>query len=292
MDFKSQEYLANDQVNVSDLHTVAQNNLSKSRAKDELKVVRKELAEFQERLYAHDRHSVLVCFQGMDTSGKDSLIREVFKDFNVRGVKQHSFKVPTELELSHGYLWRHYIALPKKGTFGVFNRTHYENVLVTRVHPEYILSENLPGINEVSDIDADFWQMRFDQINNFEKELAQNGMIIIKFFLNISKEEQKNRLLRRLHKPEKNWKFSAGDLKERNLWDKYMHAYEQAISKTNTSSAPWYIIPSDDKHMSRVIVAKILLETFSKYSHVKPPTLSDSDTDGLAKFIDHLENEK
>ncbi|GAK75875.1 Bll6474 protein [Nonlabens ulvanivorans] len=165
--------------------------MSKKEAKASLEKSRRALAKFQEKLYAHDRHAVLVCFQGMDTAGKDSLVREVFKDFNVRGVVQHSFKVPTELELSHGYLWRHYIALPSKGHFGIFNRTHYENVLVTRVHPEYLMAENLPDIKSPDDVNEEFWEMRFEQINNFEKELSQNGTYIFKFFLNISKDEQK-----------------------------------------------------------------------------------------------------
>jgi PPK2 family polyphosphate:nucleotide phosphotransferase len=288
---KNSPYLAPQDLNIKDLKTRPTAILSKNKAKKELKKYRKELAEFQARLYAHDRFSVLLCFQGMDTSGKDSLIREVFKDFNVRGVQQHSFKTPTDLELSHGYLWRHYIALPPKGKFGIFNRTHYENVLVTRVHPSYLLAENLPDVNSVDDVDEDFWEMRFEQINNFEKELAQNGTIILKFFLNISKEEQKNRLLRRLQKPEKNWKFSEGDLAERKLWDKYMMAYQEAIDKTNKFHAPWYIIPSDDKPMARLEVAKILQSTLSKYSEVQPPVLSKSNTEKLSKFVNLLENE-
>ncbi|MGB5668119.1 MAG: polyphosphate kinase 2 family protein, partial [Maribacter sp.] len=145
--------------------------------KKNLEQIREELGDFQDTLYAHGKYSVLICLQGMDTSGKDSLIREVFKDFNVRGVVVHSFKVPTDLELKHDYIWRHYIALPAKGKFGVFNRTHYENVLVTRVHPEYILSENIPGIHAVSDINQKFWDKRFEQINNFERHISENGTI-------------------------------------------------------------------------------------------------------------------
>jgi len=227
----------------------------------------------------------------MDTSGKDSLIREVFKDFNVRGVVQHSFKVPTELELSHGYLWRHYIALPSKGHFSIFNRTHYENVLVTRVHPEYLLSENLPDIHEPSDADEDFWQMRFRQINDFEKQLSENGTLVFKFFLNLSKNEQKNRLLRRLDLPEKNWKFSSGDLKERKLWDKYMHAYEQAIQNTSTSTAPWYVIPADDKPMARLLVCNILLSQLNKLDNVQYPELDPKTAGNLDEFKNILNNE-
>ena len=187
-------------------------------AEKELKKLRKKISKRQDAMYAHGKYSMLVCLQGMDTSGKDSLIREVFKDVNARGVVVHSFKVPTEKELKHDFIWRHYIALPERGKIGVFNRTHYENVLVTRVHPGYIMGENIPSIKSVDDLDDAFYHSRMDSINEFEKHIADNGTIILKFFLNLSKEEQKNRLLRRLNLPEKNWKFSPGDLKERKLW--------------------------------------------------------------------------
>lgn len=287
----SEEYLAKEDFQLSELATRPHNSLSKKEAKKELAKVRRELAEFQTRLYAHDKHAVLVCFQGMDTSGKDSLVREVFKDFNVRGVVQHSFKVPTDLELSHGYLWRHYNALPSKGHFGIFNRTHYENVLVTRVHPEYLMAEKLPGFNRPADADQDFWQMRYQQINNFEKELVENGTFVFKFFLNISKEEQKNRLLRRLHLPEKNWKFSEDDLKERKLWDKYMNCYEEAIKNTNTKNSPWHVIPADDKPMARLIVAKVLVETLSQHQDILPPQLDEETSGKINEYIEALENE-
>ncbi len=260
-------------------------------AKKALKRSRKALAAFQEKMYAHDKYAVLVCIQGMDTAGKDSLIREVFEDFNVRGVKQHSFKTPTPKELSHGYLWRHYIALPSKGSFGIFNRTHYENVLVTRVHPEYILNENLPTISTVDDIDEDFWKMRFEQINNFEKELSQNGTVIFKFFLNLSKEEQKNRLLRRLELPEKNWKFSPGDLKERALWPQYMNAYEQAIQHTTTDHAPWHILPADDKPMARLIACEIMRKQLEKMEDVQFPQLDPEVVANLETFKTILKDE-
>jgi PPK2 family polyphosphate:nucleotide phosphotransferase len=242
-------------------------------------------------MYAHGKYAVLVCLQGMDTSGKDSLIREVFKEFNVRGVVVHSFKVPTALELNHDYLWRHYIALPERGKFGVFNRTHYENVLVTRVHPEYILGENLPTVNTVQDIDDAFWDARFEQINNFEKHIADNGTIIFKFFLNLSKEEQKYRLLRRLDKQEKNWKFSPGDLKERKLWNNYQACYEDAISRTSKPHAPWYTIPADDKDSARYMVAKIMYDTLKKYTDIQEPELDDDTKANLDLYKQQLENE-
>jgi PPK2 family polyphosphate:nucleotide phosphotransferase len=288
---KSDDYKAREQLELSKLPTLVKKSPSKKKAEKELGKVRRDLANFQARLYAHDRHAVLVCFQGMDTSGKDSLIREVFKDFNVRGVVQHSFKVPTNIELSQGYLWRHYIALPSKGCFGIFNRTHYENVLVTRVHPEYLMAENLPGFDSPNDAKEDFWQMRYQQINNFEKELIENGTFIFKFFLHLSKEEQKSRLLRRLKTPEKNWKFSKDDLKERKLWENYMHCYEQAICHTNTDIAPWHIIPADDKPVARLLVAKILLETLSQFKEIQAPEMDDEVSGNLNEYIQTLENE-
>ena len=228
----------------------------------------------------------------MDTSGKDSLIREVFKDCNVRGVVVHSFKVPTELELDHDYIWRHYIALPPKGKFGVFNRTHYENVLVTKVHPEYILSENIPNINTVADIDESFWDKRYKQINDFERHITENGTLVFKFFLNISKEEQRQRLLRRLRLQEKNWKFSPGDLKERNLWDKYQQCYEEAINRTSKTNAPWFVIPADNKSASRLIVATILLESLKKHKDIKEPELDDKIKANIETYKSQLEKEK
>ena len=257
----------------------------------ELDEVSKKIADIQNAMYAHGKYAALICIQGMDTAGKDSLIREVFKNFNARGVVVHSFKTPTSLELGRDYLWRHYIALPARGKVGVFNRTHYENVLVTRVHPEYILNENIPGINEVSDIDEAFWENRFEQINNFEKHIADNGTIIFKFFLHLSKEEQKNRLLRRLNKPNKNWKFSAGDLKERALWDEYQQCYEDAINKTSKFHAPWYVIPADDKPTARLILANILLEKLSSYKDIKEPELDEKTKNNIDAYRKQLESE-
>jgi PPK2 family polyphosphate:nucleotide phosphotransferase len=235
--------------------------------------IQKKLSKKQDAMYAHNRHAFLICLQGMDTSGKDSLIREVFKEFNPRGVVVHSFKTPNSTELEHDYLWRHYLALPEKGKFAVFNRTHYENVLVTRVHPEYILFENLPGIQKVEDITPEFWDNRMEQMVNFEKHISQNGTTILKFYFHMSKEEQRERLLKRLENPEDNWKFSTGDLKERERWDDYMNYYEEAINKTSTDFAPWYIIPADDKGVARYIVAKIIWDEMEKLTDIAEPEL-------------------
>ncbi|PHQ59813.1 MAG: phosphate--nucleotide phosphotransferase [Maribacter sp.] len=279
-------------IKLSDSTTAEDFGTSNKVLKKELEKIRVDLGEFQDILYAHGKYSVLVCLQGMDTSGKDSLIREVFKDFNVRGVEVHSFKVPTELELKHNYLWRHYLVLPAKGKFGVFNRTHYENVLVTRVHPEYILGEHIPGVHKVDDINQDFWDKRFEQINDFERHLAENGTIIFKFFLHLSKEEQRQRLLRRLELKRKNWKFSPGDLKERKLWGQYQQCYEEAINNTSKAHAPWFVIPADNKKAARVIVASILLQELKKYKDVAEPELNDKIKSNLESYKTQLESEK
>lgn len=271
--FNSEDFKITKPFRLSEFPTELENDL-KDKAKEALlDEVQKPLSEWQDVMYAHNRYGVLICLQGMDTSGKDSLIREVFKEFNPRGVVVHSFKTPNATELEHDYLWRHYLALPEKGKFAVFNRTHYENVLVTRVHPEYILNENLPGIEKVEDITPAFWENRMEQINNFEKHITQNGTIVLKFYFHLSKEEQRKRLLRRLEEEEHHWKFSPGDLKERERWEDYMRYYEEAIQKTSTPHAPWYIIPSDDKEMARYMVGKIIWEEMQKYTDVKVPPL-------------------
>ncbi len=288
---KSKTYKVEKALRLNELPTTDQFGESDKKLKKYLEKIRVKLGKFQDVMYAHDKYSVLICLQGMDTAGKDSLIREVFKDFNVRGVQVHSFKVPTELERSHDYLWRHYIALPPKGKFGVFNRTHYENVLVTRVHPYYILGEHIPGIHSVDDIDEAFWEKRFRQINDFERHLAENGTIIFKFFLHLSKEEQRQRLLRRLDLQEKNWKFSAGDLKERALWDKYQWCYQEAINNTSKEYAPWYVIPADNKEAARVIVAEILLEELSKYTDVVEPELDEETRANIEEYKRQLKSE-
>ena len=253
-------------------------------AEDQLKKTRKKIAKIQDTMYAHNKYSVLICLQGMDTSGKDSLISEVFKSFNTQGIIVHSFKQPTEVEKEHDFMWRHYLRLPERGRFAVFNRTHYENVLVTRVHPEYVLGENIPGINSVDQIDDAFFHGRMDHINRLEQHWSDNGMIILKFYLHLSKDEQRNRLLRRIDNQEKNWKFSAGDLKERALWDTYMHCYEDMLNRTSKSHAPWFVVPADDKDTCRLLVADIILETLEKYTDIREPEL---DEETLSHFDDY-----
>lgn len=288
----TEKYRIENPVKLATLPTYEDFSKNEDELKDELKKTSKKLSDFQNIMYAHNKYNVLICIQGMDTSGKDSLIRDVFKGFNSQGIEVHSFKTPTKTELEHDYLWRHYLALPERGKFGVFNRTHYENVIATRVHPEYILNENLPQITKTEDINTDFWEKRFEQIRNFEKYLTENGTILFKFFLHISKQEQKNRLLERLNTPSKNWKFSSGDLEERKLWEKYQTYYEEAINKTSSKSTPWHIIPADNKRAARLLVAKILWNTLKEYDDIKYPELSEKDKASIGKYKEQLINEE
>jgi len=290
-DINIEDFRINSKINIKDLPTRVDLNADKKELKEALRDVSKDLADIQNAMYAHGKYSVLFCIQGMDTAGKDSLIREVFKEFNVRGIVAHSFKKPTDLELKHDYLWRHYIALPARGKFGIFNRTHYENVLVTRVHPNYLMYENMPGINSVEDVNEAFWDRRFEEINNFEKHIADNGTIIFKFFLNLSKDEQKNRLLRRLNRPDKQWKFSVDDLKERKLWDKYQDCYEDLLNRSSKPYAPWFNLPADDKPTARYLVAKILLDTLKTYTDIKEPELPSKEKANINSYKQELENE-
>ena len=278
-------------IELSKLPTNLDIGASDDTKEDKLDDVREKLSDLQDTMYAHNRYGVLICLQGMDTSGKDSLIREVFKEFNSRGVVVHSFKTPNSTELEHDYLWRHYLALPEKGKFAVFNRTHYETVLVTRVHPEYILNENIPGIEDVSSITPSFWENRMEQIRNFEKHITQNGTIVLKFFLHMSKEEQRQRLLRRLEEKKHNWKFSVGDLKERERWDDYMHYYEEAINNTSSAYAPWYVVPADDKDMCRYIIGKIIWEEMQKHTDIQMPEMDEKIQGNIELYKEMLAKE-
>lgn len=216
-----------------------------------------EMDDYQRIMYAHDHHAILLVFQAMDAAGKDSTIRAVTRGLNPAGCQVHSFKKPSAEELDHDFLWRTTKALPERGRIGVFNRSYYEEVLVVRVHPEYLDYQRLPTeINRET-----IWQDRFESINQFEKHLTMNGTVIIKFWLNVSQEEQKQRFLSRLDDPEKHWKFHKGDLDERALWNDYMHAYEQTLRETSKPWAPWYAIPADDKPFMRMRVAEIILNT-------------------------------
>ncbi len=238
--------------------------LNKQDAEKILEMSRKHLAEIQDELYAHNKYSVLIVFQAMDAAGKDGAVKHIMSGFNPLGVKVHSFKAPNSHELDHYYFWRHELALPARGEIAIHNRSHYENVLVTRVHPSYILGENIPGIDSLKKIDKGFWEARYKQIRRFEKNLTENGTVILKFFLNVSKKEQKKRFLERIEDPTKNWKFSLSDLKERAYWDHYQEAYQEAISATSTESAPWFVIPADDKWYARLAIASVIYHQFNK----------------------------
>jgi PPK2 family polyphosphate:nucleotide phosphotransferase len=213
-----------------------------------------ELAEAQERLYANDVYSVLVCLQAMDAAGKDGTIKHVMTGVNPQGVQVFAFKAPSPEEIDHNFLWRYMRALPERGRIGIFNRSYYEDVLVVRVHPEFLERQKLPPGKR----GGGFWKERYEDINAFERHLVRNGTLILKFFLNVSKDEQKRRFLERLENPEKNWKFSSADLAERGHWDDYVGAFEEAISATSTDWAPWYVVPADNKWVTRAVVADLL----------------------------------
>jgi PPK2 family polyphosphate:nucleotide phosphotransferase len=249
-----------------------------------------KLAVLQQKLYISNRYSILIVLQAMDAGGKDSVIKHVMSGLNPQGVIVTSFKVPTHQELQHDFLWRHYIALPARGMVGIFNRSHYENVLVTRVHPEYLLNEQLPGITKLEDIDKSFWDMRFKEINHFEKTLVENGTVILKFHLHVSKKEQKKRFLERIDDAVKNWKFSSADLKERTLWKDYRKAYEEMMEQTSREIAPWFTVPADDKWFTRLVIANIIVNELGKLD-LQYPVLNPQQKIELAKAKEDLQNE-
>ena len=291
LSFNPQDFKIQGPVKLAQLPTQLNHDWPKAQRQAALAEVRTQLAEFQEKLFAHGKYGVLICFQGMDAAGKDSLIREVFKDFNARGIVVHSFKTPSTKELNHDYLWRHYAALPERGRFSVFNRSHYENLLVTRVYPEFILKENHPDIEEVADINPEFWQKRFRQINDFERHVSENGTIIIKFFLNLSYEEQRKRLLRRLEQPKHRWKFEPGDLKDRSNWTKFAACYEDILNHCSPDHAPWYALPADCKDTARYLAAKIILEHLQPYKTIQYPKLEPAIKARIDEFRNLLQKD-
>lgn len=264
----------NDIINLTDFHTSENGGFTKKTAKKEIKKNIKELKKFQEMFYADDRYSLLIVLQARDAAGKDGVIRHVMSGINPQGCRVHSFKTPTKNELEHDYFWRHYIALPQRGMIEIFNRSHYENVLATKVNKQWIFNERIPGYGNVENIDQQFWDSRYESINAIEKHLHQNGMRILKFFLNVSKEEQKERFLDRIDEPDKNWKFSSSDLHARSQWDDYSLAFEEMLEKTSKPHAPWYVIPADKKFFARVAVGDIILELFRSLDLHFPPAES------------------
>jgi len=284
----SDEYRIEGKFSIKDAPHEYKGKLEKSEGKKMLKDEIDKLRDLQEKLYADGSKSLLIVLQAMDAAGKDSLIEHVFGGVNPQGCEVHSFKTPSSKEYGHDFLWRHYVALPEKGKIGIFNRSHYESVLVCKVHPAYNLNEEV--WDSVDDFDAEFWANRYESIRNFEKHLAANGTTIVKIFLNVSQEEQKKRFLDRINEPDKNWKFAAGDLTERALWPKYMEAYEEAINETSKEYAPWYVIPADHKWFARVTAIQIIIEALEKMD-LKFPTLSEKEMEGLDDAKKELESE-
>ena len=265
--------------------------LDKKTGEDLLQKGIQELAILQDKLYAHNEYSVLIVLQAMDAAGKDGSIKHLMSGLNPTGVKVANFKAPNSTELDHDFFWRHYKELPARGEIAIFNRSHYENVLVTKVHPEYILKENIPGIDYLKDVNKKFWHNRYQQIRRFEQTLIDNGTIILKFFLNISKEEQKKRFLDRIEDQKKNWKFSMDDMKERVYWDEYQKAYEEMFNATATKDAPWFVIPADDKWYSRILIGAAIYQEFQKLN-ITYPRVSKETKAALEKAKQTLLNEK
>jgi len=256
---------------------------SKKGAKEKLKENIKRMSDLQAKLYAQDKYALLLVFQAMDAAGKDGTIKHVM---NPQGTQVYSFKQPSTTELDHDYLWRITKALPEKGRIGIFNRSHYEEVLIVRVH-DFIKLQKIPDNFKNDNI----WKQRYRQINDFEKYLFENGIVILKFFLHVSKEEQKQRFLKRIDDPAKNWKFSEGDIKERSFWNDYQIAYQQAISATSRKEAPWFIIPADNKWFTRLVASEIIINAMEK---LKPdyPKLNKEQLKGLKRAKETLLNEK
>lgn len=257
-------------VKLRDYDTAYTGKFKKGQAKAILPMEIRQLAAYQDMLYAQNVYALLIIFQAMDAAGKDSTIKHVMSGINPQGCQVFGFKQPSAEELDHDYLWRSFKALPERGRIGIFNRSYYEEVLVVRVHPEFLAKQQLPPRAKGRQI----WKRRFEEINNFEKYLVNNGILVLKFFLHVSKEEQKRRFLERIDRPEKNWKFSISDAHERGYWKAYMKAYEDAISHTNTGWAPWHIIPADKKWFARLAVAYFIREKMRSleltYPEVEP----------------------
>ncbi|NVJ67671.1 MAG: polyphosphate kinase 2 family protein [Gammaproteobacteria bacterium] len=265
----------------------------KDEYKQLLKRDQKELDNLQQALYANNQYSVLLVFQAMDAAGKDSTIRAVLKGINPAGCQVYSFKQPSKEELDHDFLWRSAKSLPERGRIGVFNRSYYEEVLVVKVHPEFLQGQRLPNLPNFSDQNAmsDFWQSRYNSIIDHEKHLAANGTIILKFFLNVSQQEQHQRFLSRIENPKKNWKFSPSDLEESQHWDTYQAAYQELLQQTSKPWAPWYAIPADDKEAMRIMVCDIIKQSLDTL-HLPYPSLDRKIADQLDKYKSQLKTNK
>ena len=261
--------------------------LSKEDAQGQLETGIQNLAEQQVKLYAQNTYALLIILQAMDAAGKDSTIKHVMSGVNPQGVVVKSFRVPSEEELDHDYLRRNFLELPNRGNIGIFNRSYYEEVLVVRIHPEFLDRQHLPPQLKGRDI----WERRYEEINNFEKYLTDNGIVVLKFFLNISKETQRKRFLERVDQPDKNWKFSAADILERRYWESYMDSYEEMFNHTSTSWAPWYIIPADHKWFTRLAVVSVINSTLEGLK-LAYPEVSPEQKEALIKAKEEMEQEE
>ena len=257
--------------------------------KEKLEAFQDAIDELQTKMYAHDRYAMLLIFQAMDAAGKDSTIASVMRGVNPHGIKVHAFKQPSDEELDHGFLWRTNRAMPERGRITVFNRSYYEEVLVVRVHPEILTKYQRLPPDRTADLDA-VWRQRYRAISDLERYLHEQGTIVVKFFLNISRDEQRARFIRRIDLPQKNWKFAGGDVEERKHWDAYMRAYEACIDATASAHAPWYVIPADDKKNMRLMVSQAILDRM-RAMDLKWPTVSDERRAALAEYRAQLEND-
>ena len=259
--------------------------VQKSEARSLLQSGLRRLAEVQDRFYAQNTYALLIVLQAMDAAGKDSVIKHVMSGLNPQGCQVWSFKQPSTEELEHDYLWRMARALPRRGVIGIFNRSYYEEVLVVRVHPELLERQRLPA-----PLTDDLWRRRYREINTYEQYLVDNGIIVLKLFLNVSRKEQRKRFLQRIQRPEKNWKFSASDVAERKHWDEYMTAYEDALNATSTQAAPWYVIPADHKWFTRLAVAAVLVNKLEELNPRYPEVTTD-EREALVEAEKQLESE-
>lgn len=276
-------------LNLSDHQTDFTGNYTdKKQAVKDLKENVEKLAELQSVLYAENVHAILIIFQAMDAAGKDGAIKHVMSGLNPQGTQVFSFKHPSAEELDHGYMWRSMKAMPERGRIGIFNRSYYEEVLIVRVHQNILQGQQLP---EHIKNDPNIWNQRFEQIRNFEKYMSENGIHVLKFFLNVSKEEQKERFLERINTPEKHWKFSASDVRERGFWDDYMRAYEDALEKTSTADSPWFVVPADKKWFTRLAVSEIIIKKMQELN-MQYPIVTEDHRQNLLEAKKLLESEK
>jgi PPK2 family polyphosphate:nucleotide phosphotransferase len=286
MNIEQYKVIPGEKVNLHEFSTSYQGKLTKKEVYSTLLPENRDrMSHYQEAFYAENKRGLIVVLQAMDAAGKDGAIKHVFSSLNPQGTQVTSFKVPSEEELDHDYLWRISRALPRRGNVGIFNRSHYEDVLVTRVH-NLLRTQQIPQTL----VDDNIWKRRFKEICNFETYLTQNGFTFVKFFLHVSKEKQKERLLERINRPEKNWKFSGSDVSERQYWDEYQAAYEDLMQHTSTEDCPWYVIPADRKWFARYLISQIMVDTFEKLAP-EFPELSKEEKSNLGKWREILESD-